>query len=91
MKMNDIFIVCRTIWNKYLEFECKVGDLSSLLKVESRRLEAFKADFEGKTTCLLVDRFVQNILLFQEYFSVCNALFFVGIVFWTCILALLNI
>ncbi|CAK8683477.1 unnamed protein product [Clavelina lepadiformis] len=46
-----------TIWNKYLEFECNVGDLSSLLKVENRRLEAFKADFEGKTTCLLVDRY----------------------------------
>nr|CAB3234132.1 cleavage stimulation factor subunit 3 [Phallusia mammillata] len=46
-----------TIWNKYLEFENNVGDLSSLLKVENRRLEAFKADYEGKTTCLLVDRY----------------------------------
>nr|XP_002126480.1 cleavage stimulation factor subunit 3 [Ciona intestinalis] len=46
-----------TIWDKYLEFECNVGDLSSLLKVENRRLEAFKADYEGKSTCMLIDRY----------------------------------
>uniref|UniRef100_H2YS43 Suppressor of forked domain-containing protein n=1 Tax=Ciona savignyi TaxID=51511 RepID=H2YS43_CIOSA len=46
-----------TIWDKYLEFECNVGDLSSLLKVESRRQDAFKSEYEGKSTCLLIDRY----------------------------------
>ncbi|XP_039254764.1 cleavage stimulation factor subunit 3-like isoform X1 [Styela clava] len=45
------------IWDEYLEFECNVGDLSSMLKVEKRRLEAFKKEYDGKTTCLLVDRY----------------------------------
>lgn len=45
------------IWDEYLEFECNVGDLSSMLKVERRRLEAFKKEYDQKTTCLLVDRY----------------------------------
>lgn len=45
------------IWDEYLEFECNVGDLSSMLKVEKRRLEAFKKEYDQKTTCLLVDRY----------------------------------
>jgi hypothetical protein len=28
-----------SVWNKYLDFECHVGDLTSILKVENRRLE----------------------------------------------------
>ena len=46
----------RIIWNKYCEFENKVGDLTSLLKIENRRKETFTEEYEGKVTCLLVDR-----------------------------------
>ncbi|KAG8193841.1 hypothetical protein JTE90_029573 [Oedothorax gibbosus] len=47
------------IWNKFLEFESNVGDLSSILKVEKRRaavIEQLK-EFEGKETALLIDRY----------------------------------
>lgn len=47
------------IWNKFLEFESNVGDLSSILKIEKRRgaiIEQLK-EFEGKETALLVDRY----------------------------------
>ncbi|XP_067120911.1 cleavage stimulation factor subunit 3 isoform X1 [Centruroides vittatus] len=49
----------REIWNKFLEFESNIGDLSSILKVEKRRaaiIESLK-EFEGKETALLVDRY----------------------------------
>ncbi|CAN7993245.1 unnamed protein product, partial [Ixodes pacificus] len=47
------------IWNRFLEFESNIGDLSSILKVEKRRaatIEKLK-EFEGKETALLVDRY----------------------------------
>lgn len=47
------------VWNKFLEFESNIGDLSSIVKVEKRRatiLENLK-EFEGKETAQLVDRY----------------------------------
>lgn len=47
------------VWNKFLEFESNIGDLSSIVKVERRRsaiLENLK-DYEGKETAQLVDRY----------------------------------
>ncbi|CAB3367662.1 Hypothetical predicted protein [Cloeon dipterum] len=47
------------IWNKFLEFESNVGDLTSIVKVEKRRsavLEKLK-EFEDKETAQLVDRY----------------------------------
>ncbi|KAL5279984.1 CSTF3 family protein [Megaselia abdita] len=47
------------VWNRFLEFESNIGDLSSILKVERRRsaiLENLK-EFEGKETAQLVDRY----------------------------------
>uniref|UniRef100_A0A1B6J9Z5 Suppressor of forked domain-containing protein n=1 Tax=Homalodisca liturata TaxID=320908 RepID=A0A1B6J9Z5_9HEMI len=65
------------IWNRFLEFESNIGDLSSIVKVEKRRsavLEKVRlkysfpdpiqnpnpvhiAEFEGKETAQLVDRY----------------------------------
>ncbi|XP_003741616.1 cleavage stimulation factor subunit 3 [Galendromus occidentalis] len=47
------------IWNKFLEFESQIGDLTSILKVEKRRAAAIEKlkEFEGKETALLVDRY----------------------------------
>ncbi|KAL7036048.1 hypothetical protein ACKWTF_008672 [Chironomus riparius] len=47
------------IWNKFLEFESNIGDLSSIVKVERRRsavLENLK-EYEGKETAQLIDRY----------------------------------
>lgn len=47
------------VWNKFLEFESNVGDLSSIVKVERRRssvLENLK-EYEGKETAQLIDRY----------------------------------
>nr|CAG4649981.1 EOG090X026K [Sida crystallina] len=47
------------IWNKFLEFESSIGDLSSVIKVEKRRntvLDKLK-ELEGKDTALLIDRY----------------------------------
>ncbi|XP_005184856.1 protein suppressor of forked [Musca domestica] len=47
------------IWNRFLEFESNIGDLSSIVKVERRRsavLENLK-EYEGKETAQLVDRY----------------------------------
>lgn len=47
------------VWNRFLEFESNIGDLSSIVKVERRRsaiLENLK-EFEGKETAQLVDRY----------------------------------
>nr|CAG4641502.1 EOG090X026K [Eurycercus lamellatus] len=47
------------IWNRFLEFESSIGDLSSVIKVEKRRntvLEKLK-ELEGKETALLIDRY----------------------------------
>merc|ERR1711970_563526 len=42
------------VWNKYLEFECNVGDLQSMQKVENRRILRLLGDEEtdenGKKT-----------------------------------------
>ncbi|KAI6184025.1 Suf domain-containing protein [Aphelenchoides bicaudatus] len=45
------------IWDQYLEFEVQVGDLTSILKVDNRRREALKDQFEDKQALLLVDRY----------------------------------
>ncbi|KAH1011580.1 hypothetical protein HUJ04_000919 [Dendroctonus ponderosae] len=47
------------IWNKFLEFECNIGDLQSIVKVERRRAEVLSKikEFEGKETAQLVDRY----------------------------------
>jgi len=39
--VNLIFINFRDIWNRFLEFESNIGDLSSILKVEKRRSAIF--------------------------------------------------
>jgi cleavage stimulation factor subunit 3 len=42
-----------------LEFECNIGDLQSIVKVEKRRSEVLSKikEFEGKETAQLVDRY----------------------------------
>ncbi|XP_061670217.1 cleavage stimulation factor subunit 3 isoform X2 [Syngnathoides biaculeatus] len=45
------------IWSRFLAFESNIGDLASILKVERRRFTAFKEEYEGKETALLVDRY----------------------------------
>uniref|UniRef100_A0A1I7SWS6 Suf domain-containing protein n=2 Tax=Bursaphelenchus xylophilus TaxID=6326 RepID=A0A1I7SWS6_BURXY len=45
------------IWDQYLDFESQVGDLASVLKVDSRRREAMKDQYEDKQAILLVDRY----------------------------------
>lgn len=47
----------REIWARFLAFESNIGDLASILKVEKRRFTAFKEEYEGKETALLVDRY----------------------------------
>ena len=49
--------VSREIWARFLAFESNIGDLASILKVERRRFVAFKEEYEGKETALLVDRY----------------------------------
>lgn len=51
-------VLCnREIWARFLAFESNIGDLASILKVERRRFMAFKDEYEGKETALLVDRY----------------------------------
>ncbi|XP_034044698.1 cleavage stimulation factor subunit 3 isoform X2 [Thalassophryne amazonica] len=45
------------VWSRFLAFESNIGDLASILKVERRRFSAFKDEYEGKETALLVDRY----------------------------------
>ncbi|XP_054289118.1 protein suppressor of forked isoform X2 [Macrosteles quadrilineatus] len=47
------------IWNRFLEFESNIGDLASIVKVEKRRSAVLEkiAEFEGKETAQLVDRY----------------------------------
>ncbi|CAG05710.1 unnamed protein product, partial [Tetraodon nigroviridis] len=45
------------VWARFLAFESNIGDLASILKVERRRFSAFKDEYEGKETALLVDRY----------------------------------
>lgn len=64
-KKPDAFLITfislffRDIWNKFLEFECNIGDLQSIVKVEKRRSEVLSKikEFEGKETAQLVDRY----------------------------------
>lgn len=48
---------CSEVWARFLAFESNIGDLASILKVERRRFSAFKDEYEGKETALLVDRY----------------------------------
>lgn len=50
-------LLLREIWARFLAFESNIGDLASILKVERRRFAAFKDEYEGKETALLVDRY----------------------------------
>lgn len=52
-----MFVIDREIWARFLAFESNIGDLASILKVERRRFLAFKEEYEGKETALLVDRY----------------------------------
>ncbi|EDO40717.1 predicted protein [Nematostella vectensis] len=45
------------VWTKFIEFETTSGDLSSILKVEKRRLQVYKEEFEQHETAVLVDRY----------------------------------
>ena len=47
------------LWNRFLEFECNVGDLASIVKVEKRRAHVLHKlqEFEGKDTAQQVDRY----------------------------------
>lgn len=51
------FSLCSEVWARFLAFESNIGDLASILKVERRRFAAFKDEYEGKETALLVDRY----------------------------------
>lgn len=51
------FVFFREVWARFLAFESNIGDLASILKVERRRFAAFKDEYEGKETALLVDRY----------------------------------
>lgn len=52
-----VLFCSREIWARFLAFESNIGDLASILKVEKRRFTAFKEEYEGKETALLVDRY----------------------------------
>ncbi|XP_065560553.1 cleavage stimulation factor subunit 3-like [Artemia franciscana] len=47
------------IWNRFLEFEANIGDLSSIVKVEKRRAQVLEQlqEYEGRETAYLVDRY----------------------------------
>jgi len=47
------------LWNRFLEFECNVGDLASIVKVEKRRATVLQElqEFKGKDTAQQVDRY----------------------------------
>lgn len=47
------------VWNRFLEFESNIGDLSSIVKVERRRSAVLQnlKEYEGKETAQLVDRY----------------------------------
>uniref|UniRef100_A0A8C1U3V7 Cleavage stimulation factor subunit 3 n=1 Tax=Cyprinus carpio TaxID=7962 RepID=A0A8C1U3V7_CYPCA len=54
---NAIPSIHTEIWARFLAFESNIGDLASIVKVERRRFMAFKDEYEGKETALLVDRY----------------------------------
>jgi cleavage stimulation factor subunit 3 len=47
------------VWNEFLKFECQVGDLQTIKKVEDRRatLASHFNEFDGRQALLLVDRY----------------------------------
>ncbi|KXJ23727.1 cleavage stimulation factor subunit 3 [Exaiptasia diaphana] len=45
------------VWSRFLEFETVSGDLSSILKVEKRRLQTYKEELDHHETAVLVDRY----------------------------------
>jgi cleavage stimulation factor subunit 3 len=45
------------IWDRYLEFESQVGDLTSILKVDKRRRDAAKDLYDDKQALFLIDRY----------------------------------
>lgn len=45
------------VWDRYLEFESLVGDLTSILKVDKRRRQALEKDYGNFQTLLLIDRY----------------------------------
>lgn len=45
------------IWSRFTEFECAVGDLSGVIKVEKRRGNALREELKGNWAVLLVDRY----------------------------------
>ncbi|XP_033628888.1 cleavage stimulation factor subunit 3-like [Asterias rubens] len=45
------------IWLRFEDFEANCGDLTSIIKVEKRRLALFKEEFKDRETSLLVDRY----------------------------------
>ncbi|VDD75299.1 unnamed protein product [Mesocestoides corti] len=49
----------RSIWARFLQFELQVGDLSSVQKIEKRRLKTLEnvKEFQGRETALLIDRY----------------------------------
>lgn len=58
MTKNWLYLLSyREIWARFLAFESNIGDLASILKVEKRRFTAFREEYEGKETALLVDRY----------------------------------
>lgn len=48
-----IFLLYRDIWNRFLEFESNIGDLSSILKVEKRRSAVLGKVFKKKINLVL--------------------------------------
>ncbi len=45
------------IWLRFEDFESSCGDLTSIVKVEKRRLALFKDEFKDREASLLVDRY----------------------------------
>lgn len=47
------------IWHEFLRFECQVGDIQSMKKVEKRQLQTYGElnELEGRETLLLIDRY----------------------------------
>jgi hypothetical protein len=51
-----IFLIYREIWDKYLEFESQVGDLTSVLNIDQRRRTVNPAK-EEHNALWLIDRY----------------------------------
>lgn len=76
------------IWDRYLEFESQVGDLPSILKVDSRRRDALQQEYANAQTLLLIDRykFIDLIPCSTDQLKLLGyqvVVYFIGI--WSCI------